>query len=61
MLEMKIRIRGFEDPLTARLAIEGFEDPLTALKEIRAFEEPLFEEVSFRRPRDKLQVRTAPV
>ena len=37
MLEMKVEIKGFEDPLTVRLAIAGFEDPLIALKKIRAF------------------------
>ena len=55
-----IKVRGFEDPLTAHVTLDGSEDPLTAIKKLSAFEEPLFMEVQIKGMPGALDVTTEP-
>ena len=60
MLELKIELEGFEEPLFAQVDIKGFEEPLF-LEKIRAFEEPLFIKVRFESLKKGLEVHTEPM
>jgi len=40
-LVLKIKVKGFEDPLTAIVNVEGYPDLMKLLKELRIFEDPL--------------------
>ena len=59
-LVVETSVKGFADPLTARVRLEGFEDPLTALEELQVFEAPVFMEASFHGIRRRLATNTQP-
>ena len=59
-LVMKVRVEGFEDPLTAHVTLEGFEDPLTALEKMGVFRESVKMEVDIKGAKTGLQGLVAP-
>ena len=59
-LTVTIRIKGFEDPLTAYVGLKGFEDPLTALEKLGLWVQPRTMDIRVEGAPVALEVTTAP-
>ena len=59
-LSVTIRIKGFEDPLTAYVGFKGFEDPLTAQEELGFWKEARAMDVKIEGAPAALSVTTTP-